>query len=34
MRAISNEDGDLISQFDNFKENDIPILEQLAGLPV
>ena len=34
MRAISNKDGDLISQFDNINENDIPILEQLADLPV
>ena len=34
MRAISNRDGDLLSQFDNIFENDIPILEQLANLPV
>ena len=34
MRAISNKDGDLLSQFDNNKENDIPILERLADLPV
>ena len=34
MRAISNKDGDLISHFDNIKQNDIPILEQLADLPV
>ena len=33
MRAISNKDGDLLSQFDNFNENDIPILERLADLP-
>ena len=33
MRAISNKDGDLLSQFDNINENDIPILEQLADLP-
>ena len=33
MRAISNKDGDFLSQFDNFKENDIPILETLADLP-
>ena len=33
MRAISNKDGDLLSQFDNINENDIPILEQLANLP-
>ena len=34
MRVISNKDGDLLSQFDNINENDIPILEQLADLPV
>ena len=34
MRAISNKDGDLLSQFDNIIDNDIPILEQLANLPV
>ena len=34
MRAISNKDGDLLSQFDNFNENDIPILNRLADLPV
>ena len=33
MRAISNEDGDLLSQFDNINEKDIPILERLADLP-
>ena len=33
MRAISNKNGDLLSQFDNFIENDIPILERLADLP-
>ena len=33
MRAISNKDGDLLSQFDNFNENDIPVLERLADLP-
>ena len=33
MRAISNKDGDLLSQFDNIIENDIPILERLADLP-
>ena len=33
MRAISNKDGDLVSQFDNINENDIPILERLAKLP-
>ena len=34
MRVISNKDGDLLSQFDNFNENDIPILNRLADLPV
>ena len=34
MRAISNKDGDLLSQFDNINENDIPILERLQDLPV
>ena len=34
MRVISNEDGDLLSQFDNINENDIPILKRLADLPV
>ena len=33
MRAISNRYGDLVSQFDNTNENDIPILERLANLP-
>ena len=33
MRAISNKEGDLLSQFDNINENDIPILEKLANLP-
>ena len=33
MRAISNKDGDLLSQFDNIHENDIPIFERLADLP-
>ena len=33
MRVISNEDGDLLSQFDNIKENDIPILSTIADLP-
>ena len=32
MKSISNKD-DLLSQFDNIKENGIPILERLAGLP-
>ena len=34
MWAISNKDGDLLSQFDSFHENDIPTLERLANLPV
>ena len=33
MRAISNKDGDLVSQFDIFNENHFPILEKLADLP-
>ena len=33
MRVISNEDGDLLSQFDNINRNDIQILERLANLP-
>ena len=33
MRAISNKNGDLLSQFDDINENDIPILERLADLP-
>ena len=33
MRAISNKDGDLVSQFDNINGNDIPVLERLANLP-
>ena len=33
MRAISNKDGDIISQFDNINEYDIPNLERLADLP-
>ena len=34
MRAISKKVGDLSSQFDNINENDIPILNILADLPV
>ena len=34
MRAISNKHGDLVSQFDNINENDIPVLNRLADLPV
>ena len=33
MRAISNKDGNLCSQFDNFNESDIPVLNRLADLP-
>ena len=33
MRMLSDKDGDLLSQFDIFNENDIPILERLADLP-
>ena len=32
MRVISNKDGDLLSQFDNIFDNDIPILENIANL--
>ena len=34
MRAISNKDGDLLSQFDNINENDIPVLNRPTDLPV
>ena len=34
MRAMSNKDGHLLSQFDIINENDIPILHRLADLPV
>ena len=34
MKVISNKDGNLLSQFDNNSENDIPILERLQDLPV
>ena len=33
MRVISNKDGDLLSQFDNINENDIPVFEKLADSP-
>ena len=33
MKVISNKNGDLISQFHNFNENDIPIFERIADLP-
>ena len=34
IRAISNKDGDLLSHFDNINENDIPVLNRIADLPV
>ena len=34
MRAISNKDGDLLSQFDNINENDNSVLNRIADLPV
>ena len=33
MKDISNKDGDLLSQFNNNNENDIPILERTIDLP-
>ena len=33
LKVISKKDGDLLSQFDNINENDIPILKRLANLP-
>ena len=33
MRVISNKDGDLLSQFDNINEYDIPVLEKLTDFP-
>ena len=33
MKVISNKDDDLLSQFRNINENDIPLLERLADLP-
>ena len=33
MIAISNKDGDLLSQFDIINENDIPVFERLADSP-
>ena len=32
MRVISNKDDDLLSQFGNINENDIPLLERLTDL--
>ena len=34
MKVISNKDGDLLSQFDNTNENDIPILSRIDDLPI
>ena len=33
MKVISNKNDDLLSQFGNINENDIPLLERLADLP-
>ena len=33
MKVISNKDGNILSQFDDINENDIPVLEKLADLP-
>ena len=33
MKVISNEDDDLLSQFGNINENNIPLLERLADSP-
>ena len=33
MKKISNKDDDLLCQFGNIIENDIPLLERLADLP-
>ena len=33
MKLISNKNGDLLSQFDNINENDIPTLERITDLP-
>ena len=33
MKVISNRDDDLLSQFGNINENDIPFLERLVDLP-
>ena len=32
MKVITNKDGELLSQFDNINENDIPVLERLTDL--
>ena len=33
MKVISNKDDDLLSQFSNINENDVPILKRLGDLP-
>ena len=33
MKVLSNKDDDLLSQFGNINENDIPLLERLADIP-
>ena len=33
LKVVSNKDDDLMSQFVNINENDIPLLERLADLP-
>ena len=33
MKVVSNKDDDLLSQFGNINENDIPLLERLTDLP-
>ena len=33
MKVISNKDDDLLSEFGNINENDIPLLERLADSP-
>ena len=34
LKVISNKDDDLLSQFGNINENDVPLLERLVDLPV
>ena len=33
MKMIPNKDGDLVSQFGNINENDVPLLDILTNLP-
>ena len=33
MKVVSNKDDDLLSQFGNIIENDIPLLERLTDVP-